>query len=337
MARRKNKNINDAAQNQKENVKPSGSSPSLAPSTKRKATDGLSTDVSEPFAKRSKNLQAGDVQNDHVEPSTAGVLNKRAYEAEESDCDAQLSVTKKAKIEPQVEGNHAVPETQPRGDHSSKSAPDIEKSETFLLQLPLEVQSLAHRYDFTPMSIQSSAKMEPKIRIILERIRQTDQPKSTQKPGVVILHAKADVASKMVGIVEIAKREIQNGGSTWYQYCRLEGQLLPLKNGAPAQRNGGGKTIAEWEHEQAKLADTTAQTEPADADGTKSDEDQAMEDENEGEDEDGPVPPETTAAIANTTTKETNTIREIPVLFIYLATVPLPALRQAYGYVGQIG
>jgi hypothetical protein len=81
---------------------------------------------------------------------------------------------------------------------------------------------LASTHDISYISIISSSQIEKKVTAVLNHL---SPPTSAAKPAVVILHSKAKVASKLISVVEIAKREIAGGGGKWFQYNVVEGGL----------------------------------------------------------------------------------------------------------------
>jgi hypothetical protein len=84
---------------------------------------------------------------------------------------------------------------------------------------------LATTHDVTTMSIISSSHIQKKVTRILELLSAFSFVAPT-KPGVVMLYGKAPVASKMITIVEIAKREIAQNGGKWFQYNKVEQTLM---------------------------------------------------------------------------------------------------------------
>lgn len=77
------------------------------------------------------------------------------------------------------------------------------------------------KYHVIPMSILSSAKMKDRVRLILDRIRPGSLAEDEKRPTVVALHAKLAVAGKMISIVEIVKKNIQETGGQWWQYSTM--------------------------------------------------------------------------------------------------------------------
>lgn len=94
---------------------------------------------------------------------------------------------------------------------------------------------LASTHDVLRMSIISSTQIEKKVTAILKHLDTPD------KAAVVMLHSKAKVASKLISVVEIAKREIAAGGGKWFQYNAVEGLLEENSGGEDGEDEGGVK------------------------------------------------------------------------------------------------
>lgn len=191
---------------------------------------------------------------------------------------------------------------------------------------PLEVQQLQNKYEYTTMSIISSSKIEQKVRNLLLRLSPFDLTDMKAKPGIVVLHAKAEIASKMVSIVEIAKREIQKDQGKWYQYSRLHGEIAKLKK-KQAMRREGGKTNTQWDKEKSatKAADEAAEK--------RSDGVEEVHQENEAvDDEENEMEDAFETMVAPIRDVEERKVRAIPVMTIYFARVPVPGMKELYGY-----
>ena len=95
---------------------------------------------------------------------------------------------------------------------------------------------LEDTHDVTSMSIISSSKIEQKVARALQVLSEYPAV-PLAKPKVLMLHSKAAVASKMISIAEITKREIVKNGGKWYQYNKL-GEVI---EGKKEKRGGLGK------------------------------------------------------------------------------------------------
>jgi len=211
----------------------------------------------------------------------------------------------------------------------------FEKDLTFNIPvsiLPPHLQSLKAKYEFSTMSIISSSKIETKVKTLLTRLGTFSWANKDAKPVVVILSAKAGVANKMISVVEIAKRELEVQGAKWWQYSRVHSQVTELKE-KPGKGTDGGKTLLQWETEQAAkskaeaqdLKDVVEDSNMIDADGAEEDEEDAFEAvAPNGNDSTIPPTEEITAR---------KKIRAVPVMTIYMSRVHVEELKQAYGYV----
>lgn len=214
-------------------------------------------------------------------------------------------------------------------------------------QIPHEVRHLTSKYDLMPMSIISSSKMEQKVRNVLDRVSNFSFSDPKSKPGVVILHAEARNASKLVTIAEVSKKNIEKDKGTWWQYTKLEGQVMEMKEKprrAPPPAHSE-KTLAMWEDEQSNTAVAVedqadvamggfrvepAVDEPAD-EANNTAPPQEEEEEEEGEAfETMSAPPNNHRGTAQPGSAEKK-VRAVPIMTIYLARVPVPGLRDLYG------
>ena len=203
--------------------------------------------------------------------------------------------------------------------------------------LPPEVRHLSSKYDFTMMSILSSAKINEKVEKLLLRVEKFSFADPKSKPGVVVLHAKSEVASKMVSIVQIARQEIERNNGKWWQYSKLDGQVAEVKIKA-VKRKDNGKTLEEWEKERTE-GGTQGGGEVGGETGRASTEAQHGhrvvngDEEMEEAFESMLVPKEVDEVAEQSGNCNGGKIRATPVMTIYFARVPVPGLKELYGYV----
>lgn len=156
-------------------------------------------------------------------------------------------------------------------------------------------------YDLTVMNIASVASIEQKVSRILGTLASFSFA-APAKPNIILLHAQAKVASKMISIVEIAKREIANAGGKWYQYNEVK--ELTVKQDAK-----GGKETK-----------------------TTNDADDVMDiDEGKGNGVESPDRFETMMTPFERAVCGKPKIRAVPVMSIYLARVRIDSLKKTYG------
>ena len=248
------------------------------------------------------------------------------------------SITKRTRG-PDADEDSAQANTRPKkkGNVGLESRPtdlaDVQGSQTNGSSqfLPSEVRRWQDSYEIITMSILSSSKIEQKVRNLLLRMSEVDYENNKAKPRVVKLHAKGDVAGKMVSIVEIAKAEIWKENRKLYQYNGLHGEISELKVKKP-KRTGIGQLVAEGSEEHPGLEDSSGEAINESEKNTlgtvdQSDDDLEMVDATEDAFETmaplsrGYEPPEARRKV-----------RAYPVLTIYLSRVPIPELRDRYGY-----
>jgi hypothetical protein len=101
---------------------------------------------------------------------------------------------------------------------------------------------LENTHDLTSMSIISSSHIQQKVTRGLEIL--SEYPAAPlAKPKVAMLHSKAAVASKMITIAEIVKREIAKAGGKWYQYNKLSQiteERVETASSAKKEKSRGG-------------------------------------------------------------------------------------------------
>lgn len=106
---------------------------------------------------------------------------------------------------------------------------------------PSLMKSIVTTYEITSMKIISSSKIQLKVTAIIEKLSSFSFVAAT-KPNIFLLHAQSAVASKLITIVEITKREIAKAGGKWYQYNVL-GQILAPPEKKSAAMKGTGFTL----------------------------------------------------------------------------------------------
>ena len=178
------------------------------------------------------------------------------------------------------------------------------------------------------MSIISSAKIEQKTRTLLTHLEKFSFADVRARPGVVVLHAKAPVASKMVSIVEIAKREIQKNKGKWWQYSRLHGQTEEVK---AKKGKAEGKTIGEWEREKEKTAEAEKNLDQVEENA------QDLQQAEYGDEEEAFEVLEFKGRNPTMPNLEhiegRKKIRAVPIMTIYMSRVRIPEFKDLFGWV----
>lgn len=196
--------------------------------------------------------------------------------------------------------------------------------------LPPELQQFQSSFEFTKISIISSSKMEKSVRKLLLSLEKFSFADLNCKPGVVMLSAKASVATKLVGVVEIAKKAIDKDNGKWYQYSKVQEDVVPLEQKS-MKREDGGKTLSEWQAEQKRPREESSEGATVhEVEETKlgGNEDDMDEDAFETMGFAGSYE-------AKTTTEEHEArrkVRAVPVMTIYMSRVAVPGLKDIFGY-----
>ena len=226
---------------------------------------------------------------------------------------------KRRKITKKVVSN--IQSTQPAAMLVSESTPGDKEDQTDLFLpigiLPPELYHLQSKYEFTSMSIISSSKIELKVRNLQRRLEKFSFADIKAKPQVVALHANAPVVSKMVTVIQIVKKNIEKEKGKWWQYSKLQGQIMELEE-TPKKGNGGDKTLREWQRVQAAAGGLVSATANVEDEGVEAgDGDPAfemMDSKDQG-------------------IETRKKVRAVPVMTIYMSMVPVKEFKDLYGSV----
>jgi hypothetical protein len=169
--------------------------------------------------------------------------------------------------------------------------------------------ALSETHTITRLSIQSNTQISAKATNVISKLSPTTQEKDSSKtdtdtnakPPLIILRAQSRWASKLISIVEIAKRNLESpdSGIKIFQYSSLSSEMVEIER--KPKPKGLGAPLPEGEGSDDEDA---FQTMGASAPTASS-----------GQDEGGMKK------------------RAVPVLTVYLATRPVKALRSEFGWV----
>jgi len=208
-------------------------------------------------------------------------------------------------------------------------------------KMPFDATTLSSTHSITHLSIQSNTQISPKATTIISKFSPSEptttkdsttttanqQQKKQQPPPLIILRAQARWASKLISIVEIAKRNLEqstnnaeNNTSTVnnpikiFQYSSLSSELIETqRRNQPKKTQGLGLGAAAPEGQE----------------GAGSDDD---------DDDEGAF--QTMDSTAAATSRSSEAVdeggmekkkRAVPVLTVYLAGAPVKALRSEFG------
>ncbi len=233
-----------------------------------------------------------------------------------------------------TEGPTHIISQSARADLPKENAASVEEESSAskaAQTLPPELQQLQSSYEFTSVFIIPSSKIEKSVRKLLLTLEKFSFADLKSKPGVVVLSAKAAGAAKMVSIVEIAKGAIEKDRGKWYQYSRLHGEVTPL-NQKPSKRTDRGKALSDWQTEQKRpREESSASSTMQEVEETKL----GGEGDNEAEDAFETMG-FARAREPNMTTEDheaRSKVRAVPIMTIYMSRVPVPGLKDVFGYV----
>lgn len=147
----------------------------------------------------------------------------------------------------QSEPTEVVDLTTVDGTQSSRKQRRVGPStSTIPRTLPTEpheelLAELKGKYEIMTASVISSSKINNKVTAVLSHLGHVDLFSQDSRPGVMMLHARAADASKMVSVMEIAKRRMGEIGQVWYQYNRVYEVAESRNSKANPTSNGGGR------------------------------------------------------------------------------------------------
>lgn len=166
------------------------------------------------------------------------------------------------------------------------------------------------KYHVVPMSILSSAKIKDRVRLILQRIIPVNLTEDERRPTVVALRAKLAVAGKMISIVEIVKKDIQETGGQWWQYSTLGVPEYFTTSSLPARSSDGTNSSSY----------------------TRSGPNKSMRDLTDEETLEQEEAFETMPTLGSTDVRQASLdTRSSAYMVVYLASVPIPELKALYG------
>lgn len=178
------------------------------------------------------------------------------------------------------------------------------------------LQELRGRYEIATASVISSSKIGKKVTAVLAHLGRVDLFSPDSRPGVMMLHARAGDASKMVTVMELAKRRMGEAGVAWYQYNRVYEVAGPrggaAGSGSRGKVGGGGN--------QMVIEDTVM------GGGANGPEDEEEDDDDEDEDEDEAFEPVETPLELATRDKPAVESKST-YMSMFLSRVPIPELQ----------
>ena len=156
---------------------------------------------------------------------------------------------------------------------------------------------------------------------------------------IVLLQARADAASKLISIVEIAKRESACDGRRWtcFQYSGVEGRVEELRPRKKHKKRDKSKNAASMntpdEHQIRSDGASGQQDRAGDPIDVDDDASKDMASLKPVKDYISDSEPESESDEFQTLSESRKKLRNMPYLTIYLARIRIPLLKSAYGLV----
>lgn len=162
------------------------------------------------------------------------------------------------------------------------------------------LQELKGKYSIATTTVIASSKINKKVTQVLSHLGRVDLFSQSSVPGVMMVHARANDANKMVTVMEIAKRHMNQAGHPWYQYNRV----YEVADGRDSRASPNGRGA-----DQTVIENTVLEGEAVDED----DEEDAFE----------PVETAFERAVREKPAEESKTTY----MSIFLSRVPMPELE----------
>lgn len=103
-------------------------------------------------------------------------------------------------------------------DPPNKHCPTSSRPATLIGPHEAIIAELSSKYNLLPASVISSSKIRQRTTSATEHLLSIE---GTNKPRVILLHARTDCLSKLITIVETTKRVLGQEGKAWWQYNQL--------------------------------------------------------------------------------------------------------------------
>ncbi|KAM0715613.1 hypothetical protein Q7P37_009111 [Cladosporium fusiforme] len=102
--------------------------------------------------------------------------------------------------------------------------------------MAFDEKSITESHNTTHLTVQSNTQISSRATAVVSNLSgtTTTTPEASEttttpaKPALVILHAQSRWASKLISIVEIAKRDLQSKGVAVFQYTALSSEIVEI-------------------------------------------------------------------------------------------------------------
>lgn len=117
----------------------------------------------------------------------------------------------------------AAPQDKSTSNKKQRIGPSSSSIPRTLPMQPHEdlLAELKGKYTILTASVISSSKITKKVTQVLSHLGHVDLFSQSSVPGVMMLHARVGDSGKMVTVMELAKKRMDEAGQPWYQYNRV--------------------------------------------------------------------------------------------------------------------
>lgn len=117
----------------------------------------------------------------------------------------------------------AAPQDKSTSNKKQRVGPSSSSIPRTLPMQPHEdlLAELKGKYTILTASVISSSKINKKVTQVLSHLGHVDLFSQSSVPGVMMLHARVGDSGKMVTVMELAKKRMDEAGQPWYQYNRV--------------------------------------------------------------------------------------------------------------------
>lgn len=198
-------------------------------------------------------------------------------------------------------------------------------SQMITVKIPEQVEHLHARYSFSPIEVGANSRYDHAAQAVVRLVGRFNLADIHMKPTIVVLSSVAKFAGRLIAIVEGAKAQIAADKDKWFQYNELHGVIVPKKPKVE-KRIGGGKTLREWDEEQKSKAKTNEATKATEV--TRDGKEDAMD---VDEDIFQTMVRRKSEDLQLAPGPETDKIRHMPVITVFIARLRVPELAKLYG------
>lgn len=105
--------------------------------------------------------------------------------------------------------------------------------------MQVDEAALSQKYNIVKLSVIGSTQISNRVTAVIAQLEATN---ANGKPALVCLTSKARTASKLISIVEIAKRDLAAKGINCFQYNALSSELIEIEREPKKAVNGARQT-----------------------------------------------------------------------------------------------